>query len=269
MAKIARHKRYGYRYIIPPSSPDELSSYYSSSYRHPLDEDMEWLEETLYRDIKITLTLCNTSYRLLDIGCGSGVFVSYMRKNTWDAYGIDPAQKRSKYILNETAEQHIETKPVPYDVVTMLNVLEHIPRPYRLIKEIRKIVKASGTIVVRVPNDFSLLQTSAKDKMDVKEWWVSDPDHQNYFDFISIQRLIESFDFRIIKITADFPMELFLLMGEDYVSSKETGSECHKKRKRFERSIPYFFRRRFYDKMAELKIGRNILVFAKKNEGNS
>jgi hypothetical protein len=59
-------------------------------------------------------------------------------------------------------------------------------------------------------------------------------------------------------------MELFLLMGDVYVGNPEVGGQCHQRRVRFESALPADFRRRIYETLARVGVGRDILVFAKK-----
>lgn len=58
----------------------------------------------------------------------------------------------------------------------------------------------------------------------------SNPDHINYFDFHGIEILLENLGFGIVLKTSDFPMELFLLMGEDYIENYKVGIKCHQKK---------------------------------------
>ena len=61
-------------------------------------------------------------------------------------------------------------------------------------------------------------------------------------------------------------MEMFLLFGEVYVGNSGTGIKCHEKRKKFEeRLIKNGHKEKlyeFYEKLAELELGRQITVYA-------
>jgi len=52
-------------------------------------------------------------------------------------------------------------------------------------------------------------------------------------------------------------------MGDDYVGNPQVGSECHKKRVKFELSIPDTLRRKLYQAFGEIGIGRDITLLAK------
>ena len=61
-------------------------------------------------------------------------------------------------------------------------------------------------------------------------------------------------------------MEMFLLFGEVYVGDSQIGSNCHEKRKNFEeRLIKNGHKEKlyqFYEKLAELELGRQITIYA-------
>ena len=78
-------------------------------------------------------------------------------------------------------------------------------------------------------------------------------------------KFLEKLDFKIILSTTDFPMELFLLMGEDYIENNKIGSICHQKRMKFELSISDEIRKDIYNSLASLGIGRSCIVYAKKD----
>ena len=80
---------------------------------------------------------------------------------------------------------------------------------------------------------------------------------------LKFQMTLILFNFEIILRTANFPMEIFLTMGDDYVGNDEIGSKCHQKRMKFELSIPDKFRRDMYISLAKLEIGRSCIVYAK------
>ena len=94
-----------------------------------------------------------------------------------------------------------------------------------------------------------------------EQWWVSIPHHINYFSFDSIQKLLENAGFKIIVKEADFPLEFFLLMGDNYVKDSKLGKQCHLKRTKFEETIYNTeLRKGLYKSFAENNIGRDIIM---------
>ena len=125
-------------------------------------------------------------------------------------------------------------------------MLEHIPNPVEFLSLVKNLLTNTGMIVIQVPNDFNELQLAAQKQLNKKPWWIAIPDHINYFNFRSLHALLERLGFKVIHSQGSFPMELFLLMGDDYVGNPEVGSKCYQKRVRFEMSIPGELRRRIY-----------------------
>jgi len=197
-----------------------------------------------------------------------------MDLNGWKCTGVEPSKNVNRignfsdiniitssfqdFVNNHSEEHHT------FDVVTLLNVLEHVVSPVDVIDQVKMLLKPkSGILVVMVPNDFSEIQNIAREKLDIEPWWIAIPDHINYFNKKSLKEFLESDDFEIIHSTGDFPMEFFLLQGDNYIGNQELGKECHNKRVEFELALPSELRRSLYQKFAELGIGREILIYSK------
>lgn len=104
--------------------------------------------------------------------------------------------------------------------------------------------------------------------MGYAPWWVNPPEHINYFDMLSLARLVESRGFEILLKTSTFPMEVFLLMGKNYIGNDQLGRECHGYRKSLEMNLQegglQEMKREIYMLLAEQGIGREIILIAKK-----
>ena len=65
-----------------------------------------------------------------------------------------------------------------------------------------------------------------------------------------------------------FPMELFLLMGDNYIGDKVLGRKCHSKRKMLELTLQNaglnHIKRQIYQNLADIGLGREIVAYAKK-----
>jgi SAM-dependent methyltransferase len=144
--------------------------------------------------------------------------------------------------------------------VTLFHVLEHVPNPVEVVESAYSLLSSGGVLVVKVPNEFNSLQVSARESLSLDDWWIVPPVHINYFDYDSLGALIQSAGFTVEEKTGDFPMEIFLHMGENYVDDQDVGSKCHEKRMRFEKSLPGEVRRMLYKKLADAGIGRSATL---------
>ena len=284
---------YGYRRLEPVPKDDELSEFYESQYydlvrrggRAPDlrrlvgggeegERERAWLRGTLYADIGDALRRHATGVRVLDVGCGTGEFVAFLNEHGFDAVGIEPSPDAVAHAcaqgrpVQQATLEHLAEDPtasgVPaFHAVTMLNVLEHVPHPAQMIEAAKRVLTPDGILCVMVPNDFSEIQLAAQSHLQQSAWWVAVPDHINYFTISSLQRFVAHFGFEVVHTQADFPMELFLLMGDDYVRRPDAGPICHQKRVRLELALPSELRRRLYQALGEIGVGRCGLVFGK------
>ena len=80
--------------------------------------------------------------------------------------------------------------------------------------------------------------------------------------------MIKRAGFKIIIKESTFPLELFLLMGQDYVKNPKIGKKIHLARiqfeKNFEKRKEIQLKRTIYQKLAEIGIGRTAIIYAKK-----
>ena len=105
---------------------------------------------------------------LLDIGCGTGSFLAYMAQHTHlEVTGTEINERNVAFIKNNYSFpvylgdlQQLAFPKEHFDVITMWDVIEHLPNPKELLTEIHKILKPNGYLVIRVPNgnsfDFKL-----------------------------------------------------------------------------------------------------------------
>lgn len=96
--------------------------------------------------------------RLLDVGCGHGRFLVAARGRGWQVEGIEPSTHAAKIarrqnglaIYNGTLQEYSGDNP--FDVITLINVLDHSAIPWMEISLARKLLRPGGLIYLRFPN---------------------------------------------------------------------------------------------------------------------
>lgn len=98
-------------------------------------------------------------HKLLDYGCGNGLFISFLQKMGYkNVFGYDPYSPKysSKEVLGEK-----------YDVITSQDVIEHIDVPAELLKQFVGSLKEGGLLVVGTPNANEINLLAPKDDSTV------------------------------------------------------------------------------------------------------
>jgi len=106
--------------------------------------------------------------KLLDVGCGIGEFLEIYS----NAIGIDPNKYNVEYCKNLGFDAkvgsvyNLKFKKNYFDCILLMNVLEHLSRPSQAIKEINKVLKKNGKLIITVPTKAGF----KRDKTHVKFW---------------------------------------------------------------------------------------------------
>jgi len=104
------------------------------------------------------------------------------------------------------------------------------------------------------------------DDLGEKPWWLAPPHHINFFNRSSLEKLVRRLDFEPLHYEVTFPMELFLLMGKNYLHDPEQGRDCHAMRKALELNLTGTGNRDVLDKLyncfAEAGFGRHAVLMA-------
>ena len=274
----------GFKHALPLPDARELErayreDYYASekpTFLAHAGEDQAWAQLAQTDRLEIFESLLPPDRRrLLDIGCGPGFFLETALRRGWLAQGIEPSRQAAAHARELGApviEGFFNTESAAmlgcFDAVHLNNVLEHVPDPAHLVGLARSLLEPGGVICINVPNDFSALQAAAMNAAGTNDWWVAPPHHLNYFDFESLAALLTRLGFEPKARTTSFPMEAFLMMGENYVGDPALGRACHNKRKKFDLAFESAglkdTRRAFYRALAEAGLGREAVIIAVK-----
>ncbi|MGQ0793009.1 MAG: class I SAM-dependent methyltransferase [Deltaproteobacteria bacterium] len=102
--------------------------------------------------------------KLLDVGCSRGIFMRLAQGRGWEASGIDVDRETIEYVSQtyglEVSVATITQSPFAaksFDVVSMLDSIEHMPDPLASVESVRKILRDDGILLLRTPNADGLL----------------------------------------------------------------------------------------------------------------
>jgi SAM-dependent methyltransferase len=274
----------GFKHVVPIPTEKELETVYAHEYytqEKPLYieryiEDKEWWDVVYTERYKsLERLLGNRKGRLLDVGSGPGLFLALGRSRGWIVKGIEPSEKAALYsqrdlgldVENVFLDERSAPRLGKFDVVHMGEVLEHIPDPAGMLNLVRGLLLPGGILTLIVPNDFNPFQKILQNDLGFSPWWVAPPHHLNYFTHESLCKLVEYCGYVDIEQESTFPIDLFLLMGENYIGNDEIGRRVHGLRKNFDinllNSAGTELRSILYKSFAKLGLGREIVLYAK------
>jgi 2-polyprenyl-3-methyl-5-hydroxy-6-metoxy-1,4-benzoquinol methylase len=280
---------FGFLQIRPTPSPEEITrfyadEFYSSQYQAFNNSLLEvQLKDSEYHESHWN-DLCSTieevsgrpisGQKLLDVGCGWALALRFFQRKGALCFGFDPAPEavdhavRQGLTVKRAGMETLEVFPGErFDVVMLLNVLEHLADPVAVMREIRmRVLRPGGVLVIEVPNDFNAFQMCGQQTHHLEQWWVAPPAHLNYFSNASLRSLLSGSGFKVALTEASFPLEMFLLFGENYVGNPSLGRACHEKRMAFEMNLRRHgledTLRGFYRALAQQGLGRQLTAYA-------
>jgi len=277
-----------FKHVVPLPTEEELEHVYQHEYytqEKPLyleryRQDLSWWNTVyIHRYELLEKYLLSTQRKILDIGSGPGYFLLSGKNRGWQVTGVEPSEQAALH--SQQLGLHVENiffseKSAPtlgrFDAINMGEVLEHLPRPEEMLKLVHTQLNTGGLVCLIVPNDFNPFQLILRDKMGFKPWWVAPPHHINYFDFKSLASLLDRCGFEVLHQESTFPIDMFLLMGENYINNDAIGRECHSKRMILEKNLfengAGDLMTSLYSKLSELNLGREIVMIAKKIHEN-
>jgi hypothetical protein len=131
-----------------------------------------------------------------------GHFAKAAQVAGWDTYGIEPDPKAARYARDQLK---LNVQPVtleqasfgedPFDVVTLWDVLEHMPSPRHTLEIARNNLHHNGIMVLSIPN------MSSWDRHIFKAAWIGwdPPRHLHLLTESNLQRLLNEMSMRIVS----------------------------------------------------------------------
>ena len=146
--------------------------------------------------------------RHLDIGCALGFMLEQAQAAGWQSTGVETSEFAARYAAQHTScevfagtLQDANFPNESFDVVTLMDVIEHVPQPRALVAEIFRVLQPGGILYVVTPNFDSFFVRIYKDRA----YGVWPEQHVVYFSAKSIKTLFRTVGFRDVAVaTKDF-----------------------------------------------------------------
>jgi 2-polyprenyl-3-methyl-5-hydroxy-6-metoxy-1,4-benzoquinol methylase len=227
---VVRCARCGLRRLTPRPGPAALTAFYGTDYNafvgrtrsgtkqrvwdrlrdasaRPIGYDVavpaRWILGPFANwafDINVPLGR-RTGLRVIDIGCGFGDLLIYLRSRGCETLGVDLDPRSAAQAAHYGVDIRVGTvsdlalPAASFDVAVMCHSLEHVPDPSADLREVARILKPGGRLHIAVPNG-----ASAGLQIEGRDWaHLSHPLHVWFFDRTTLGALLERHGFRLVS----------------------------------------------------------------------
>lgn len=196
-------------YLNPRPSFEEFERIYPSNYHAFEFSESEFgfvFKVRRRLEAKRVLSWCAglaDDARIVDIGCGDGFHLELLRdfgRQTWTLEGVDADARAALMAEKKGLKVHcgllenLNLTEASYDLAIMIQTIEHVAHPAKLLRDVRRILKPGGRVVIVTDNTDSL-----DFKLFKNRYWggYHFPRHWNLFSPAAIRRLAAKTDLEI------------------------------------------------------------------------
>ena len=203
------------KFTYPQPNEKQLTEIYSETY-FKSDEARSMAYDNYFSDAEdivrtsklrlkwIRRILGKSTGKVLDVGCAIGCFIKAAAENGFSAFGVEFSQYCVDHKIDANAQivrGTLEEASYPentFDLVTLWDVIEHLPDPQKVLQECRRISKDDGALVIMTPNTGSLIA-----RLTGRKWVCYEDPHIHLFYYgpkqITAELLKAGWDVKKIK----------------------------------------------------------------------
>ncbi len=197
---LAVCRRCGHIFADPAPAPDFLSALYGRVEDPLYDQEAEGRKQNFLPILDRLDALRPGRGRLFDVGAATGILCEAARKRGWEVDGVDPsawsvrfAAEKYGIVLRQGGFEEAALQPASAQAVTMIDFIEHTPRPAVAAARAFSILTPGGVLCLVTPDIHSRMARLAG-----RRWWHLRPGHVAYFSKESLRILLEEAGFRLL-----------------------------------------------------------------------
>ena len=149
--------------------------------------------------------------RVLDVGCGEGLFGALLKQRGAEIWGIEPApeaaalasERLDKVLTSDVETALAKLPPHGFDCVVFNDVLEHLVDPGAVLQRSRELLTAGGLIVCSIPNVRyfqNLWNLLAHKQWRYEDEGILDRTHLRFFTERSIRDMFDEHGFELVRM---------------------------------------------------------------------
>jgi len=173
--------------------------------------DLKKARENTYKDdfrrYLIIENLLKKDTKLLDFGCGNGGFLNLINKG--EKCGIELNKEIVEFLKKEdfNIENNIEIFDEKFDIICMFHVLEHLPEPVEILKNIKNKMSKDSLLIIEVPhsNDILIKKYNCEKFKDFTFW----SEHLILYTKETLKKILQLSGFENIEIYGEQRYNIF------------------------------------------------------------
>jgi 2-polyprenyl-3-methyl-5-hydroxy-6-metoxy-1,4-benzoquinol methylase len=233
---FVRCHRCGLRRQHPVPGPESLDVLYHSEFYEDrgLDRSYDNLprfaRELISDRVDCLTRATGKTGRLLDVGCGTGLFLEAARRAGWEVRGTETSEDSIAYASRFTSAPifHGELASLDdrssYDALTYWDVLEHLPDPRAELRLAHDRLNPGGVVGVSLP---SVQGLKARLQRNGWRYYARSMGHISHFTPRTLAMLLAQADFEVIEVRTHGAFNLWKFLGEDPLSVRESRPALH------------------------------------------
>jgi len=153
---------------------------------------------------------------VLEVGCGDGNFLSILKDLQVNAFGNEPSKpfrelalKKGLPVDSSFVNKSYRHQNAPFDAVVSREVMEHVPQPVEFLRDIRRVLKPDGYVLIEVPN--------FEKALDQLRYYDMFPDHLSYFTRQSLTAAMLISGYKDVEIFYGMDAEFIYATAKNHV----------------------------------------------------
>lgn len=155
-------------WVDQEETPNQYEQDYFSTLNSRSSAYDQWLRARYSEMLGVSRQLLPGMRTALDVGCGQGEFLAFLVEHAVEAEGLETSVRYSADCRARGLKVHtgpsteLENRPVRYDLVSCLHVLEHLAHPDELLRSLRNLARPGGLIYIELPNELNAWRSRVK-----------------------------------------------------------------------------------------------------------
>lgn len=187
-----------------------------SFFEHHYSKDRDWAYEFSFhgkvaigQDVRRRILRYVSGGKLLDVGAWSGTLIAELR-NDFEVHGVEINPHAAAYARKQGFDVRtgafgaVDLSDIaPFDVITFIDVLEHIPQPGGIVEQAHSLLRPGGLIAIKVPHFAAqALKQTTLQRLGVSHDGVAQNySHINHFSPASLRVILEQRGFDVLEVS--------------------------------------------------------------------